>query len=146
MLLACAYVFIWLILSSTGEPPSCNCSTTNSTSITITCSLTYSDASYHPIPAKMTWTANGAPYKVDTPARTRVGVWTTATSVIIVDAYDAANYQCTVTFTKPVNPQFAYVATNAPAFSASCTPPCKYKYINLNQSNITFQDIFIIRT
>lgn len=114
----------WLIVSSTGQPPTCNCTAINSTKTNITCRLTYADSSYNPINAKMTWTSDGNFYKNDTPVRTVTAGYFTSTSTIIVDSNSTAIYQCNVTFPKPT-PNVAIVATNAPEFLASCTSTCE---------------------
>lgn len=114
-----------LILSSTGGPPTCN-TTVIGSSKQKNCSLTYGDGINHPISAIMTWTSNGAFYANDTPVRTKVGSYYVSKSSIIVNASDPADYQCTVTFAIPTNVQFAYVATNAPQFCATCTSSCEF--------------------
>ena len=112
--------------SSTGVGPTCTCKALNSSNIQLNCSITYADHTINPINAKMTWTGDGNFYKNDTPARTRPNTKEQiSSSVQTVNGYYPLNYQCTVTFAAPPV-QYAFVATNAPAFSASCTVPCEF--------------------
>ena len=115
-----------LIASITGAGPTCNCNENNSTSNNLTCSVTYADASFNPIYAKVTWTADGSLYKIDTlNVRTKVNNAFTSTSTITVGVNDPRTFQCNLTFTKPQSVSAPYIATNAPAFSAICNPNCE---------------------
>ena len=108
-------------LSSTGAPPNCSCRVSSTTQLNLTCSLVYSDASNQPINAKMTWTASGNAIKTDDiPVRMLNNGYYTSTSFVVVNASGPPTYTCNVTFTN-ATAQFPYIATNAPAFSASCT-------------------------
>ena len=79
----------------------------------------------------MTWMVNGAVYTTDTPYGNKTDYYVfTATSTITVDASDANDYQCILTFGQPTEVQYDWIATNAPDFTDSCSAPGKSAFKN----------------
>src|SRR6218665_2896738 len=112
-----------MIASSTGSGPTCNCSAISATQQNISCGVTYADASFNPIYAKVTWIIDGVTQSTSTTlnVRTKFKGQFTSTATLTTSLYDTRIYQCNLTFTKPQGVSAPYIATNAPKFSAICT-------------------------
>src|SRR6218665_2242311 len=118
-----------MIASSTGSGPTCNCSAISATQQNISCGVTYADASFNPIFAKVTWIIDGVPQTATATTlnvRTKVNNAFTSTATLTTSLYDTRVYQCNLTFTKPQSVSYPYIATNLPAFYNICTPNCEF--------------------
>ena len=120
-----------MYLLCTDSGPECSCIPDISlTDVTLSCAVTYADSIFNPISANMTWFVNGAYYSTDVPYRNKTDLYVyTAVSTITVDAGNANNYQCVLTFGQPMDITYDFAATNAPEFSASCSTPGRFKKI-----------------
>ena len=121
-----------IIFYATGSGPECSCiPDSSSTNGTLSCTVTYADSSFNPIPAIMTWIVNGTYYSTDVPFMNKTDYYVfTAISTITVDDSSVNSYQCILTFGEPRDVQYDWIATNAPEFSASCSTPGEFALSN----------------
>ena len=107
----------------TGSGPQCSSISVDSTSSSITCSVTFADNALHPIYPIITWRLSGNHLESYTLQRDIIDwpVYFASSTITTNSGTHVEDYQCELTFDAPTEIQYDWIATNAPTFKESCS-------------------------
>lgn len=110
-----------LIVIESG--PSCTSNAINTTSVNLSCSVTFAESSIQPNNPILTW-RNSSGYQIQQkqPIPTAIDSYSKKSTFSIVSSADGA-YECQLTFSSSPPTPLAYLNPKAPNFNASCYVP-----------------------